>query len=82
MGCTTPPPVAPAFADMSETERVEAALLSIASAFAAAIAQRPAYEAMAIDMVRMVEAREYEQLAALGDDMVERIVLMRVSEAH
>ena len=82
MGCTTATTTTPAFADMSEVEQVQAALANITEAFAMAIAQRPQYTAMAIDLMRMVEAGEHEELAALGADMCDRIGQVRVGEAH
>ena len=67
---------------MSELEQLRAALLSITEVLAMALAQRPQWEAEAIELMRMANAGEYEALAKLGDEMSDRIMEQRVGEAH
>ena len=72
----------PVFADLSELEQCQAALANVVEAFAMAIAQRPQYEAYALELMRMSNAGEYEELAKLGDEMSTRIAQARAGEAH
>ena len=69
-------------ADRSELEECQAALASIVEAFAMALAQHPAHEADALELMRMANAGEYVELAELGSDMCERIATDRAKWAH
>ena len=67
---------------MSEIEQVKAALLNVTTAFAMAIAQRPRYTSMALDLIRLVENEQWDELAQLGANMSEQIAQARADEAH